>query len=311
MFVSVLMFSLGLNLYFGAVFASAISGPRELPLIDGDEDARIVVLPVDGMIDDDTARFIGAAMRALDKDPPAAIVLRVSSSGGGVGASDRIWHALTEFRDKHEIPIVASFGSVAASGGYYIAAASDHIVAEPTTLTGSIGVISQGFTVQGLLEKVGVTPETISATEATKKDVLNPTRAWTEEDRRALTFILDDAYETFVQVVDNGRPNLATDQVRALATGEIFTSNQAQNNGLVDQEGYLEDAIDKAKQLANIDADVQPYVTVMSPARSLGLLGALGWSGVESTTFDGEKLRRLLSEAAAPRLEYRELRVAP
>src|SRR5690606_2688533 len=109
----------------------------------------------------------------LRENKPKALILRIDSGGGTVGASDRIWNELARFRQETEIPIVASFGSIAASGGYYIAAGADHIIAEPTCITGSIGVMANVMTFDRLLDKVGVTPEVLVAQGSPEKDVAN------------------------------------------------------------------------------------------------------------------------------------------
>lgn len=302
---SLLLLSIAMNLYLGAWFVASMSGPNELPYEPGDKKHRVVILPVKGMINSQTADFIHQALRALRKKKPKAVVLRIDSGGGGVAASDRIWHDIVTFMEQTQVPVVASFGSVAASGGYYIAAPADWIIAEPTSITGSIGVIAQGFTVGELLQKIGVKPELITATQATKKDMLNPVRDWTEEDRQAMRAILDHAYEQFVSVVARGRRGLSIEEVRALATGEVYTSNQAQENNLVDALGYLGDAIEKAKGLAGIDPDVDPQVTVMSPPRGLGLLGGVGTTVPDPESISGQTIRRWLGELRTMRLEYR------
>lgn len=305
---SLLLISIVLNFYLGIFFVSSMRGPQETPYSKGgDVGSRIVILPVSGTIDETTSVNLRKSLEALRENPPKAIVLRVDSPGGGVSASDRIWHELKKFKAEFKIPIVASFGSLAASGGYYISADSDYIFVEPTTITGSIGVIAQAFTVQNLLEKVGVTPEVIAATQATKKDTLSPFRAWTDKDRAELRMILDQAYVRFVDIVAKGRSkHLTHDQVLALATGEVFTSKQALDNKLADEEGYLDAAISKAKSLAGIPESTTPAVMVISPHKDFSLMSLLGQSHVTpaSELLDSNKLRRVAGELATPRLEY-------
>jgi len=304
---SVLLFSIGLNIYLGMWFVAVMSGPTESTYLSGDDRYRIVILPIKGMIDSDTASFVHDALKSLRKNKPLAIVLRVDSGGGGVAASDRIWHDLVSYMEESQVPVVASFGTVAASGGYYVAAPSDYIIAEPSTITGSIGVIAHMFTVQELLKKIGVTPEIIVATHAVRKDMLSPMRDWTEEDRRALRVILDSSYDRFIDIVAKGRENLSPEQVKRLATGEIYTSQQALENRLIDGHGYLGTAIDKACELAGISEDIEPLVTMMSPPRSLSLLGGLSAPvGLKSITSQG--VRRWIGELGAPRIEYRWVR---
>ena len=305
---TLLLISLLMNFYLGAFFASAVSGPRESTYLDGDQENRIVILPIEGMIDDDTAKFVHTALTKLRDNPPKGIVLRVSSGGGGVSASDRIWHDLIAFKDEFDVPIVASFGTMAASGGYYVAAPADKILAEPTTITGSIGVIAQAFTVQDLLQKVGVQPEIIAATDATKKDLLNPMRAWTDTDRDTLRMILDDAYERFVEIVAAGRTSLTIEEVREIATGEVFTSAQALENKLVDAEGYMGDAIDAVKELAGIPSDVDPLVTKISQSTRFSWLGGMGGAIDAPIMISAHNIRRWIGELETPRFEYRVTR---
>jgi protease-4 len=305
---SVLLLSIVLNIYLGAYFAASLKSVSEVAYEDGDvalAGQRIVVLPVRGMINDDTAAFVRSSLRALDKNPPKALILRVDSPGGAVSPSDRIWHMLREFKQKHNIPMVASFGSMAASGGYYISAACDHLIAEPTTITGSIGVIAQAFTVEELMKKIGVTPEIIAATGATKKDTLNSFRNWTDKDRNELRFILDEVHELFIDVVSQGRKGrLTPEEVRVLATGEPFTLKQALANKLVDEQGYLEAAIAKASALANLSGN--PPVFVIQPPKSvLSTLMGSNSTIPQPDSISGGQVRQWLVELSTPQLEYR------
>ncbi len=302
---SVLLISIGMNIYFSIWFASIMAGPTESAYMEGDVDSRIVVIPIKGMIDSSTADFVHKVFKALRDDLPKAIVLRVDSGGGSVGASDRIWYEITQFKNETQVPVVASFGSVAASGGYYVAVPADYIMAEPTTITGSIGVIVEAFTVQELLNKIGVTPEIVIATEATKKDIFSPWRSWTEDDRQALRSILDSAYDRFVDIVAKGRSDLDLDSVKRLATGEVYTAREAKENKLIDGNGYLDAAIDKAKELAGIAVKVQPMVTVMSPPHNLGLLGSLSTATPNPNSITGRRIQQWVGELSTPRIEYR------
>lgn len=305
---TILFVSLSLNLFFILRFAAATAGPHEAPYQKGERQARIVILPVRGMIDDRMAVFVRESLATLRDNPPKAVILRVDSGGGTVAASDRIAHELVEFRSQAGVPIVASFGSLAASGGYYISANADHIIAEPTTITGSIGVIAEAFTVPGLLEKIGVTPEVVTSTPATKKDMLNPFRPWTDADRGMLRSILNQAHARFVSTVLQGRKSkqLTEERLTELATGEVFTAEEAIRNHLVDEQGYMTEAIAKAKELAQIDPKVTPAVTTMQPARVFSLLGAMDAGAPPSLEhLDAETARRWAGELAMPRLEYR------
>jgi protease-4 len=305
--IALLVLSLFFNFISLIAFAATTHGHRETTYSAGDSAARIVILPVRGMIDDSMSTFVRESLAELRDDLPKAVILRVDSGGGTVAASDRIAHELELFHTQTKVPIVASFGSMAASGGYYIAAGADHIIAEPTTLTGSIGVIAEAFTVPQLLEKIGVTSEVVTSTPATKKDMLNPFRAWTDTDRTMLRAILDNAHARFVTTVYEGRKSkqLTREQVAELATGEVFTADAAEKNHLIDEQGFMAEAVTKASQLAQIDPKITPQVTVVQPAKALNFLSLLGASAPPSLgSVESEQLRRWAAELSVPSLRY-------
>lgn len=300
--------SIVMNIYFAVIFAQRVSvGPiAEQTFQEGTTEKRIVILPVTGVIKDDTAVFVRQAIKALNDNPPAAIVLRVDSGGGAVGASDRIWHYLTAYRETHpDVKIIASYGSYAASGGYYVSALADEIYAETTCVTGSIGVMGQLFTVEGLLDKVGIAPITMVATESPNKDRANDiTRSWTPEDKQVVQVLLDSAHERFVQVVVEGRASvLNEEEVRQIATGKIFTAAEAKEAKLIDEIGYLDDAIKKAATLAGLPTDDSLHITVLGKHRSV-IDTLIGAKQTELPTFSAEQARTMLTELGVPRLEY-------
>jgi len=304
---TVLLASIGLNIYLGIFFVQMTSGVRESVYQQGDASQRIVIVPVSGMIDGDVAGYMQDVFTALDNDPPKAVILRVDSGGGSVAASDRIWHYVTQFQKKHpEVPIVSSFGGIAASGGYYIAAPSDYILAEPSCITGSIGVMAQAFTVNGLLEKIGITPEVLVATDSPEKDLANDIfNAWTDEDRQKLRSFLDHFHDRFIEVVAQGRADvLNPDEVKSVSDGRTLTAAGAVREKLIDEVGFLSDAIEKTKSLASIDPSVIPQVTMVKRPQSFGL-GILQHRGVSVDDLDARHVRRLLTELSTPRLEYR------
>jgi len=219
-----------------------------------------------------------------------AVVVRVNSPGGSVVASDEIYRALLEF----EKPVVISMGDTAASGGYYISCAGDHVMAHPDTLTGSIGVISQFLTAQELLDKIGV--EAVVITTGPRKDFGSPFRDMSEEEQELWRGILDQVYEDFVDVVVESR-GLSADTVRDLADGSIYTGQRAQELGLVDSVGTRQAAINKAAELGNIEGEprvielrTQPTLLEMFygfQTRSMmpALEELVGWTGVPSLQF--------------------------
>jgi len=295
------------NVYLGMIVASLTSGPSETTFAEGDTLDRIVILPIIGSIDSDMASYVRKALDKIRKDPPAALILRVESGGGGVGASDQIWHYVTEFKKETQIPILASFGTVAASGGYYVAAPSDYILCEEAAITGSIGVIAQVPTVDGLMQKIGVSMNTIVAKGSYEKDLANnPFRAWTPEDAAVVQNLVDVFYDRFVAIVDEGRPNMTTEEVKTVATGQVLTAGQALDLKLIDEVGYLSDAITKAGQLASLAG--KPKVTIIRQPGGLGLLGLLGMShpGLSAESpWSAQNLRSLANELSEVRFDYR------
>jgi protease IV len=199
-------------------------------------------------------------LKKAEQDPEVkAVVLRIDSPGGTVTASDILYHELEVFKQKTGKKVIASIMSLGASGGYYVAVASDKIVAQPTTVTGSIGVIMLSVNVKGLMEKIGVTGTPIKSGEF--KDMGSPLRPMTDEEKKLFQGIIDQMYDRFVSVVADGRKNLTEKQVRKAADGRVYTAKQALDLGLVDQIGYLEDAVDVAKTEAGLsEARVVTYV---------------------------------------------------
>jgi protease-4 len=199
------------------------------------------------------------------RDDPAvrAVVLRIDSPGGVVAPTQEIVAAVRRLREAKK-PVVASLGSVAASGGYYVAVSADRIFASPGTLTGSIGVVMQLANVEGLLKKVGV--EYVVVKAGAYKDVGNFARAMTPEERRILQNLLDDVYEQFIAAVAEGR-GLEPQAVRAFAEGRIYSGRQAHGLKMVDDLGGLEDAIEAAARMAGLP----PKPKVVYPRRPFSL----------------------------------------
>ena len=179
------------------------------------------------------------------------IILHIDSPGGGVAPSQEIYQAA--LRAKKNKPLVASLGSLAASGGYYAAIAADKIVSNPGTITGSIGVIIGFMDARELMKKIGV--RTINVKSGKFKDIGSSGREFTEEDKKVIQAVIDDVYGQFVEAVAAGR-NMEEAAVRKLADGRIYSGRQALELGLVDELGTYHDAIQTLKKLANIDGKV-------------------------------------------------------
>jgi protease-4 len=185
--------------------------------------------------------------------------VRINSPGGGVTASDIMYRDLVNFREETHKPVVACMMDVAASGGYYLAMACDRIYAHPTTVTGSIGVIMSLYNAHGLLKMAGVKSEPIKS--GPNKDIGNPGRPMTEEERAILQGMVDGFYHQFIDVVVKGRKgHLSPEKVQVLADGRVYTGVEAHTLGLVDEVGYLEDALKCALGMACLkDASVVAY----------------------------------------------------
>ncbi len=181
-----------------------------------------------------------------------AVVVRIDSPGGGVGASQEIYQAVK--RTAGQKPVVVSMGGVAASGGYYIAAAAPYIMANPGTITGSIGVIMGYTNVESLLEKIGVYPVVIKSGEY--KDTGSPTRKLTKEEREILQGLSDDLHAQFIEDVADGR-QMDTDKVKEIANGSVFSGKTAQLYGLVDRLGNFNDAVTWAGEEAGLSGKLQ------------------------------------------------------
>lgn len=188
-----------------------------------------------------TVSLVERALRQAREDRVAGVLLDIDSPGGGVTDSDEIYQLLRRFRAEHpEIAVAALFGDIAASGGYYVAAAAERIFARRTTITGSIGVIMSSWNFAKLAETYGVQEIAIKSERTPFKDMLSSMRPMRADERALLTGIVDELFDQFVDVVDEGRANLDRAQVLQAATGAVYTAAQAKTLGLVDEIGGLE-----------------------------------------------------------------------
>jgi protease-4 len=212
---------------------------------------RIALVRIEGVILD-AKDTVADLKRFGDSSSIKAIILRIDSPGGGVVPSQEIHDAVHRVRSKQHKTVVVSMGTVAASGGYYIAAAADRIVANPGTLTGSIGVIMELANLEGLLQKVGV--ESVVVKSGRYKDIGSPFRKMGADDRRVLQALMDDVHSQFIEAVAEGR-SLDVEDVRPIADGRILTGRQALEVQLVDDLGNLDDAVRIAADMVGIKGE--------------------------------------------------------
>ena len=235
---------------------------------------KVGVLEIKGLISD-SSEINKAIIAFREREDIKAIVLRIDSPGGAVGPSQEIYREVKKIKKEKKV-VVASMGSVAASGGYYIAVAADQIMANPGTITGSIGVIIEFANVQELLDKLGLKGVVIKSGKF--KDTGSPLREMDDEERSILQGLINDIHRQFVAVVAENR-KLEINDVKDIADGRIFSGAQAQQARLVDKLGNLEDAIELASNLAGIEG--KPHV-VYSRRSKNSLLDIIFGKGMDS-----------------------------
>jgi len=238
--------------------------PLQEETVEGKGSSKILLLDLSGVLSEDVPSFsIGTPAprvpllarvreelrKAEDDERVKALIVRINSPGGTITASDILYHELLAFKARKKVPVIAAIMDVGASGGYYAALAADTIVVNPTTITGSIGVVMVTVNAQGLLEKIGVAPLAIKS--GPMKDAGSPFRSLTEAERAVFQSVIDEMYGRFVGLIAQSR-KMPEDRVRALADGRIYTADQALKLGLVDRVGYLEDVVALAKERAGL-----------------------------------------------------------
>lgn len=240
--------------------------------------------------------FLSQIEHAAEDPTVAGMILRVNTPGGGVVESAEIYEKILSAKNEHNKPIYVSMGSMAASGGYYIAAPADKIVASPQTITGSIGVIMESINVSQLAENYGVQINTIKS--GPYKDIMSATREMTDGDRAILQSIIDESYDEFVRIIVEGR-NMSEAEVRRIADGRIYTGKQALDLNLVDELGNLDDTI------AMMRSEVGHYNVIKYEAH-VGLPQFFSMSLQQLFRADHElaSLERILSTHRSPTLKY-------
>jgi protease-4 len=228
---------------------------------------QIARIEIAGAIAGATRKRVLEALKQVEERKFPALLLRIDSPGGTVGDSQEIYAALKRLQEK--VKIVASFGNISASGGVYIGMGAPHIVANPGTITGSIGVILRGNNIERLLDRVGVSFKVIKS--GPYKDILAFDRELTDPEKQILQALIDTSYQQFVQTVADAR-QLSTEVVKGFADGRIFTGEQALELGVVDRLGTEEDARRWAAELAGLDPEKTPCYTMEEPKGFLSRL---------------------------------------
>jgi protease-4 len=248
--------SLTLNIYLLALTGLAGSGSRSSStnLITGDPKQKIAHVPIKGIIMDEAYERFERMMKAVEADGDVkALVIEIDSPGGSVTASDEIHNRITKFKkEKPNVPVVVSMAGLAASGGYYVACPADYIFAQPTTLTGNIGVLMPQYNVHELFEKWGIKETTVESTGAPFKNAGSMFQAENLEHRKYIQDIADKAFAQFKDVVAKGRQSRLTKPLADIANGKIYMAADALALGLVDKVGYINDAYDHAATQAKL-----------------------------------------------------------
>jgi protease IV len=226
---------------------------------------KIVVIDVDGLLmnqrgggglfgdhENPVSLFVEKIDKAQDDPDVRALVLRINSPGGGVTASDMMYRRLAQFKKERKVPVIALIEDVGASGAYYLACGCDVILASPTSITGSIGVIVQTFSLAGTLDKLGIAAKAI--TSGAMKDMGSPLKPFSPADQKVLQDLVTEFYGGFLDVVAAGRKELPRDKIKELADGRIYTGTQAKTLGLVDDLGDIKDALALARKKCGVKA---------------------------------------------------------
>ena len=269
----------------------------EKTLVSGSRHQKIAAIRIEGIIDSRMSDWVCRQLAAAASDPSVkGVIVRIISPGGGVSSSDQIHYAISRYKECTGQPVLAFMQSMAASGGYYAAVACDEIMAEPTVITGSIGVMMNHWVVKELLqEKLGITPVVLKSGE--RKDWPSMFSDTTDEQKLYLNErLVQPAYERFVQLVTEGRKDkLSEREVRTLADGGIYTASEALTCKLIDQIGYFEQAVKTISERAGVGNP-----TVVEYSEKFSMMSILGAEAKTGLTIDAELFDKLLT----PQLMY-------
>ncbi len=296
--------SLILNVYLllWAGLTGSDSAARTDVLESGDASQKVAVVRIEGGLSSQSAgQFVNLLKRVEADNKVKALVLEIDSPGGGVTASDEIYNAVKQFKARKGIPIVTAMGGLCASGGYYVACASDEIIAQPTTITGSIGVILQRFNYSGTMQKIGIEETSIVPNGAEFKNLGSPFKPESPQVNAYLRPIADEIFTRFKTIVETARGSRLKEPIANLASGKVYTANDALKFGLIDAVGYSKDAYDRAAALAGLTDKM-----VVRFERQPSLFEAVGL-GIESVSGREINLRldtSMLDDFLTPRVMY-------
>jgi protease-4 len=300
--------SLAANVYlllFSGLMAGGASA-RTNTVLEGEATERVAIIPVNGVIMTEASQQFERFIRMAEHDKNVkAVVLEIDSPGGTVTASDEIHHRILQFKkNRPGVQVVATMGSLAASGGYYIACAADYVFAQPTTMTGNIGVLFPRYNVSRLADKWGIEETTLESTGANYKNAGSMFKPEDPEDLKYFQDIIDKSFVQFKTVVQNGRGKKLTQPLDQIANGKIYLAPDALTLGLVDKIGYLEDAYLHAatglKKPQVVRYQNPPsLLEALSAKSNIGSIGATS-NGSVNVQLDWQKLQELTT----PRMLY-------
>ncbi len=297
---------------FLLLIAVAFRGDKSsntVTIMDGNRTQKIAVIPLAGAImGETTAQFTRFLDAAKDDPNVKALVIEIDSPGGTVTDSDEIHHRILAFKEARGIPVVVTMRSMATSGGYYVACAADYIYAQPTTITGNIGVLLPRFNIHKLMDEWGIEETTIESTGADFKNAGSMFRPERLEDTAYLQAIADSAFAQFKAVVERGRGRRLTQPLDSIANGKMYLADQARALGLIDDIGYAENAYDHAASQALLtDPMIVRYQDPPTLIQTLLSGRAQGGVAVKGLSMEGVHVKidsKILHELAAPRVLY-------
>ncbi|MCC7349235.1 MAG: signal peptide peptidase SppA [Phycisphaerales bacterium] len=305
--VVVLIVSVGLNvlLLIGSAIGSGGVDARQTILVKGDANQKIAVVQVNGVIADESAEQFRQLIHAVAQDSQVkALVLAIDSPGGAVTSADQMYHQVRRFKaTRPEVPIIVTMGSVAASGGYYIACAGDYLFAERSTITGSIGVLMPRFNISGLMSKWGVEETTLHATGADFKNAGSMFSPEKPEDVAYMQSLIDQAFVQFKSVIRAGRGNKLNQPLDQIANGMVYMGDTALKLGLIDQVGYAEDAYAHAAKQAGL-TNMTVVLYQQTPSLFQLLTAHSPLNSPQSRELNLHIDRKLLDEISTPRMMY-------